>query len=95
MSIYQWVYKCPDKHDDDVSNKINVTLFSQEIFKCCNAKFVDETLNGAVFDSGCTQTACGKTWLSNYIDSLADDDKVKVKVRKSDNHGNRLKLKKL
>ena len=95
VSIYHWAYKYPDRHDDDVSDKINVTLFSQEIFECCNAKFVGETLNCAVFDSGCTQTVCGKTWLRNYIDSLTDDDKVKVKVRKSDNHGNRLKLKKL
>ena len=71
-------------NDDDDSNKINVTLFSQEIFECYNTKFVGETLNGAVLDSGCTQTVCGKTWLSNYIDSLTDDDKVKVTERKSD-----------
>ena len=76
--------KCPDRHDDDNSNKINITLFSQEAFECYNTKFVGETLNGEVLDSGCTQTVCGKTWLSNYIDLLTDDDKVKVTERKSD-----------
>ena len=76
--------KCPDRHDDDGSNKINITLFSQETFECYNTKFVGETLNGAVLDSGCTQAACGKTWLSNYIDSLTDADKAKVTEGKSD-----------
>ena len=40
-------------------------------------------MNGAVLDSGCTQTVCGRSWLSNYIDSLTDDDKLKVKEKKS------------
>ena len=36
--------RCPDRHDDDDSNKINVTLLSQETFECYNTKFVGETL---------------------------------------------------
>ena len=40
-------------------------------------------MNGAVLDSGCTQTVCGRSWLSNYIDSLTDDDRLKVKEKKS------------
>ena len=40
QSIYHWANKCPDWHDndDDDSSKINVTLFSQEIFECYNKK---------------------------------------------------------
>ena len=84
QSIYHWANKCPDRHDDDTdSNKINVTLFSEDIFESYSTKFVGETLNGAVLDSGCTQTVCGRSWLSNYIDSLTDDDKLKVKEKKS------------
>ena len=93
QSIYHWANKCPDWHDDDDdddddddvdddSSKINVTLFSQEIFECYNTKFIREILNGAELDSGCTQTVCGKTWLSIYIDSLAYNDKVKVTEKK-------------
>ena len=41
-------------------------------------------MNGAVLNNGCTQTVCGKTWLSNYIDSLTDGDKVKATARKND-----------
>ena len=52
------------------------------MFECYNRKFEGETLNGAVLDSGCTQTLCGKTWLINYIDSLTDDNKVKVTKRR-------------
>ena len=84
QSIYHWANKCPDRHDDDTdSNKINVTLFSEDIFESYSTKFVGETLNGDVLDSGCTQTVCGRSWLSNYIDSLIDDDKLKVKEKKS------------
>ena len=83
QSVYHWANKFPDRHDDD-SNKINVTLFSQEIFECYNIKFEGKTWNGAVLDSGCTHTLCDKTWLINYIDSLTDDDKVKVTKRRSD-----------
>ena len=89
QSIYHWTNKCPDWHDDDDdddddddSSKINVTLFSQEIFECYNTKFIREILNGAELDSGCTQTVCGKTWLSIYIDSLAYNDKVNVTEKK-------------
>ena len=39
QSIYHWANKCPDRDNDD-SNKVNVTLFSQEIFEYYNAKFV-------------------------------------------------------
>ena len=80
---YHWANEFHNRHDDDDDDdKINVTLFSQEIFECYNRKFEGETLNGTVLDSGCTQTLCGKTWLINYIDSLTDDNKVKVTKRR-------------
>ena len=48
-------------------------------YKICRWNF-----NDAVLDSGCTKVVCGKTWLSNHIDSLTNDNKVKVTDRKSD-----------
>ena len=48
-------------------------------YKICRWNF-----NDAVLDSGCTKVVCRKTWLSNHIDSLTNDNKVKVTDRKSD-----------
>ena len=34
---------------------VNITLFTQELHECYIEKFVDETFNYAVLDSGCTK----------------------------------------
>ena len=49
-----------------------------------NSWFVGKTFNHAVLDTGCTKTACGESWLNNYIDTLSTDDKQKVVRSKSD-----------
>ena len=41
-------------------------------------KFVGETMNVAVLNSGCTQKVCGFSWLKSYLELLTDDHKSKV-----------------
>ena len=54
------------------------TLFTQDIQKCYIEKFVGETLNCAVLDSGCTKNVCGKAWLDSYLNILTERDAQKV-----------------
>ena len=63
----------------------NITLFSQEMHECYMTKFVGETLNCAVLDSGCIKNVCGESWLTNYLDTLTKSDRSKVVVEKSSN----------
>ena len=67
----------------DTSDDVSITLFSQEMHECYMAKFVGETLNCAVLDSGCTKNVCGESWLTNYLDTLTESDRFKVVVEKS------------
>ena len=39
---------------------------------------VSESWNHAVLDSGASKTICGSMWLSTYVDSLSDSDKLAV-----------------
>ena len=57
-SIYDWANSCPNKVKD-TSKDVNITLFTQEMHECYIAKFVDETFNCAVLDSGCPKNVCG------------------------------------
>ena len=81
-SIYHWANDCPNKVQD-TSDDVNITLFSQEMHECYMTKFVGETLNCAVLDSGCTKNVCGESWLTNYLDTLTESDRSKVVVEKS------------
>ena len=84
QSIYHWAKECP--HNE--TNKIHenkVTLFTQEAEKCFIQNFLEETLNLAVLDSGCTKTVCGEEWLKCYIDSLSEEEKKKIQSYKSNN----------
>ena len=39
-------------------------------------KFIRQTFNHAVLDSGCTKTVCGESWLNGYFNTLSADEKV-------------------
>ena len=41
-------------------------------------QFTGYTLSAAVLDSGATSTACGKTWIDFYEETLSDEDRLKV-----------------
>ena len=62
---HYWANDCPDKVQDTWDD-VNITLCSQEMHECYMTKFVGETLNSAVLDSGCTKSVCGESWLTNY-----------------------------
>ena len=53
--------------------------------ECYMTKFVSETWNCTVLDSGCTKNECGESWLTNYLDTLTESDRSKVVVKKSSN----------
>ena len=63
---------------EEQSSHVKITLFTKDIYKCYIEKFVGETLNCAVLDSGCTKNVCGKTWLDSYLNTLTEKDAQKV-----------------
>ena len=70
--------KCPDRPREEDDN-IKVTLYSKEIHDCFTTKFIGETMDGAVLNSGWTQNDCGLYWcLNSYLESLTDDEISKV-----------------
>ena len=62
-STYHCANDCPNKVQD-TSDDVNITLFSQELHECYMTKFVPETLNCAVLDSGSSVKA---TYLAHFI----------------------------
>ena len=76
-SIYHWANSCPNKVKSTLED-VNITLFTQEMHERYTEKFVGETFNWAVLDSGCTKNVCGESWLSNYLDTLTEVDKSQV-----------------
>ena len=63
---------------EEQSTHVKITLFTQDTHKCYIEKFVGETLNCAVLDSGCTKNVCGKTWLDSYLNTLTGKNAQKV-----------------
>ena len=62
--IYHWFRECPHRVQDDSEKKqVKLILFNDELCNSYKNKFVGETLNHAVIDSGCTKTVCGLSWL--------------------------------
>ena len=78
QSIYHWYKDCPHKLDDKEVNQVKLSLFSKDVLNAYINRFVGETFNHAVLDSGCFKTVCGASWLNNYIDTLSLNDKEKI-----------------
>ena len=79
-SKYHWQSEClvrsktPDK----------ITLFQlKNIDNKETELFVGETLNSAILDSGCSQTVCGKNYLSCFQESLDEDTEIAEEASKS------------
>ena len=81
-SIYHWANSCPNKVKDTLED-VNITFFEQEMHECYKAKFTGETFNCAVSDSGCCKNMCGESWLSNYLDTLIEVDRLQVSEKES------------
>ena len=83
QSIYHWFRDCPYEVDD-TSTQVKLSLFTDEVYNCYINKFVGETLNHAVLDSGCTKTVCGASWLDSYIETLSECNRKKIVQSKSE-----------
>ena len=83
QSIYHWFRDCPHKVDD-TSTQVKLSLFTDEVYNCYINKFVGETLNHAVLDSGCTKTVCGASWLDSYTETLSECYRKKIIRSKSE-----------
>ena len=59
QSIYHWANDWPNKVKEEQSSHVKITLFTKDIYKCYIEKFVGETLNCAVLDSGWTKNVYG------------------------------------
>ena len=59
-SIYHWANDCPNKVQD-TSDDVNITLFNPKMHECYMTKFVGETLNCAVLESGCAKNVSGES----------------------------------
>ena len=84
QSMYHCSKKCPYWVEVSDENQEKVNLFSEGVYNCYINKFVGETLNHAVLDSGCSKTVCGVSWLNNYFDTLSVNDRIKIVDIKSD-----------
>ena len=49
---------------------VKINLFTQDDHECYIEKFVGETQNCAVLDSGCTKNVCRQSWLDSYLNRL-------------------------
>ena len=68
---------------EDSSNNVKITLFTQDVHNCYIEKFVGETLNCTVLDTGYTKNVCRQSWLDSYLDSLTPGYLLKVAEEKS------------
>ena len=46
-------------------------------------KLLEESEGHAILDSGCSTTVCGEHWLGNFVQSLSDEDRFKIKIEPS------------
>ena len=52
-----------------IDRNVEIALFTQDAHSCYIEKFVGETLDSAVLDTGCTKNVCGQSWWDSYLDS--------------------------
>lgn len=85
-SFRHFLKDCPDSWENlskvniaEESEPVeNVVLFTGQL-KQQVSQLGFEAQNSAVLDSACSSTVCGHTWLSNYIDSLSENERDQVK----------------
>ena len=92
-STMHWARDCPHSYEnaeeakDKESEKINFSALvgCTEVKDSQKLKLLSEELHGcALLDSGCANTVCGESWMSNFIENLSDLERSQVKVQSSD-----------
>ena len=78
------------ENDNEEADEVFIQLFmsslikseetEKEISECYVSTLVGECLQKCILDSGCNQNVAGVEWSNDYIDSLNEDDKRKVKT---------------
>ena len=42
-------------------------------------KLISETFGCAVLDTGCSKSCCSEVWLKEYVETLSENEKMKLK----------------
>ena len=94
-SIWHYFRDCPhmkkvkkDQKNKESSQEVNLSFIS---FVGCASnddkklqQLLDDSKGYAILDSGCSTTVAGEEWFSKYVDNLSVGDKLKIKVKMSD-----------
>lgn len=92
-SKYHWARSCPHsyekgeqtgKEESNENEVVHISLFTgyadgKEESKM--EKMLQETWGCTVLDSGCSLTVCGERWLSDFIESMSEEDKKKIEEK--------------
>ena len=68
----------------NMNQEVHNILFSKENDPDRRSKLTGETLGSIVLDSGCTASVCGEIWLSSYLDTLNEQEKLLIKKDNSE-----------
>ena len=76
-----YIRNCPEKKAE-----VNFSMF----VGCASSQadnnlqsLVNESKGYAILDSGCSTTVCGEKWLENFVESLSDEERFKIKIEPS------------
>ena len=89
-SIQHLRYNCPYAQEvqeilDRKKAGINFSMFVGCASSDTNnlQSLLNESKGYAILDSGCSTTVCGEKWLDNFVKSLSDEDRFKIKIEPS------------
>lgn len=88
-SRFHWAKDCPDSYENsgtkgkEESESVQLSLFMGLADNSDQNKklptLVGESRCGAVIDTGCSTTVCGKLWLNEFLQSLTDYERTQIK----------------
>ena len=85
-SYHHLLHACPDSWENmakiNIAEKEHAVLFTGYNTEEVQRLGIDAR-NCAVLDSACNSTVCGDKWINNYIQSLDNSDRLKIKQRDS------------
>ena len=86
-SVFHWAKDCPHKDvkyvEETETEDCDIVMFAKEI-QNHNLVFMTESFGSAILDTACTRTVCGSKWLFDYIESLSEEDRGKIREDKSE-----------
>ena len=86
-SLHHWARECPDREatalevsKEDEQEKVQCFSFALTI----GEKLLNQCLNSAIIDTGCTNSVCGNAWPEIFMESFSEEDRNKVICEQSD-----------